>query len=44
MPIFTNALGADDAEAMRTVFSPGHLESQYHSVNTDMNKRIRYLE
>jgi 6-phosphofructokinase len=44
MPIFTNAVGADDAESMRTVFNPGNLESQYHSVNTDVNKRIRYME
>ncbi len=42
--IFTNSVGADDMEEMRSVFSPGSLELQYHSVNTDVNKRIRYLE
>ena len=43
-PIFNNAIGADDIESMRSVFSSGNLESQYHSVNTDVNKRIRYAE
>jgi 6-phosphofructokinase 1 len=43
-PIFTNSVGADDVEQMRSLFSPGNLYSQYHSVNTDVNKRIRYLE
>lgn len=42
--IFTNSVGADDMEEMRSVFQPGQLELQYHSVNTDINKRIRYLE
>ncbi|HVK10537.1 MAG TPA: 6-phosphofructokinase [Gemmataceae bacterium] len=42
--IFTNALGGDDCEAMRTTFSPGNLTTKYHSVNTDVNKRIRYLD
>lgn len=42
--IFTNSVATDDVEAMRHVFSPGNLELQYHSVNTDVNKRIRYLE
>jgi len=43
-PIFTNSVGADDVEQMRSLFSPGNLDSQYHSVNTDVNKRIRYLD
>lgn len=43
-PIFTNSIGADDVEAMRGVFHPGVLETPYHSVNTDVNKRIRYLD
>jgi len=42
--IFTNSIGSDDVEEMRSVFSPGNLELQYHSVNIDLNKRIRYLE
>ena len=42
--IFTNSVGADDLEEMSSVFNPGNLELQYHSVNTDVNKRICYLE
>ncbi|MSR54949.1 MAG: 6-phosphofructokinase [Gemmataceae bacterium] len=41
--IFRNALGDDDCEAAKTVFSSGNLTAPYHSVNTDVNKRIRYL-
>ena len=45
MPIFTNAIGNDDAEHMRqTLFDPGNLAQPYHSINTDVHKRIRYLE
>ena len=44
-PIFAHALGADDAEAMRTdLFDAHHLSEPFHSVNTDVNKRIRYLD
>jgi len=44
LPIFTDAIGNDDAEYMRqTVFDPGNLAQPYHSVNTDVNKRIRFL-
>ena len=42
--IFTNCIGTDDVEAMRSIFHPGILETPYHSVNTDVNKRIRYLD
>ena len=43
-PIFTDAIGNDDAEAMRqTLFSPGNLTQPYHSINTDIQKRIRYF-
>jgi len=43
-PIFNNAIGADDLEAMRTdLFVVGHLSQPYHSLNTDIAKRIRYL-
>jgi len=28
----------------RTLFSQGNLAQPYHSINTDVNKRIRYLE
>jgi 6-phosphofructokinase len=45
LPIFTAAIGYDDAEHMRqTVFDPGNLSQPYHSINTDVQKRIRYLE
>jgi 6-phosphofructokinase 1 len=45
LPIFTDAIGNDDAEYMRqTLFDPGNLAQPYHSINTDMNKRIRYLD
>ena len=44
LPIFTNAIGADDAEAARTgMFGPSNLTLPYHSVNVDVNKRIRYV-
>lgn len=43
-PIFTDAIGDDDMEYMRrTLFAQGNLTQPYHSVNTDINKRIRYL-
>ena len=45
IPIFTDAIGSDDAEHMRqTLFDPGNLAQPYHSINTDVHKRIRYLE
>jgi len=45
LPIFTNAIGQADIEAIReTVFDAGSLFRPYHSVNTDINKRIRYLQ
>jgi 6-phosphofructokinase 1 len=45
MPIFTDAIGNDDAEHMRqTLFDPGNLAQPYHSINTDVHRRIRYLE
>lgn len=44
LPIFTDAIGNDDAEHMRqTLFDPGNLAEPYHSINTDVHKRIRYL-
>ena len=43
-PIFSTAVGSDDVEAMRNVFAPGKLTTPYHSVNTDVHKRIRYLD
>jgi ATP-dependent phosphofructokinase / diphosphate-dependent phosphofructokinase len=45
LPIFTDAIGWDDAEHMRqTCFAAGNLREPYHSINTDVNKRIRYLK
>ncbi len=44
LPIFTNAIGHADVEALRQqIFDSGSLFRPYHSVNTDVNKRIRYL-
>ncbi len=43
-PIFGDAIGEDDVEHMRqTLFTSGNLTQPYHSINTDVNKRIRYL-
>src|SRR5882724_9298117 len=45
LPIFTDAIGSDDAEHMRqTLFDPGNLVQPYHSINTDVHKRIRYID
>ena len=45
LPIFTDAIGEDDMEHLRqTLFAAGNLMQPYHSINTDINKRIRYLE
>jgi ATP-dependent phosphofructokinase / diphosphate-dependent phosphofructokinase len=45
LPIFTDAIGSDDAEHMRqTLFNPGNLAQPYHSINTDVQKRIHYLD
>ena len=45
MPIFTDAIGTDDAEHMRqSLFNPGNLAQPYHSINTDVQKRLRYVE
>jgi len=44
MNMFNGAIGADDSEATRTrTFASGNLTEPYHSVNTDIAKRIRYL-
>jgi 6-phosphofructokinase 1 len=44
VPIFTNAIGHADVEYIRqSTFDAGSLYRSYHSVNTDINKRIRYL-
>jgi 6-phosphofructokinase 1 len=44
MPIFANAIGPEDLEGVRhALFKIGNLTQPYHSVNVDVNKRIRYL-
>jgi 6-phosphofructokinase 1 len=45
LPIFTDAIGEDDiAHTRETLFAAGNLSQPYHSMNTDVHKRIRYLE
>jgi len=44
LPIFTNAIGYDDVEQIRdTRFDAGNLFRRYHSVNTDVRKRVQFL-
>jgi 6-phosphofructokinase 1 len=44
LPIFTNAVGHDDVEYLRqSLFRSGNLTHPYHSVNTDISKRIRRM-
>ena len=45
LPIFEHAIGADDLEVLRSdLFDASHLVLPYHSVNTDVSKRIKYLD
>ena len=45
VPIFKDALGPDDMEAVRqSLFRTSNLTQPFHSVNIDVNKRITYLE
>lgn len=44
LPIFTKAIGTEDVEYIReSRFDSGNLLRRYHSINTDMQKRIRFL-
>ena len=44
IPIFTNAIGMDDLEVLRTdLFDESHLSLSYHSPNVEVGKRMRYL-
>ena len=44
-PIFTNAVGMDDLDYIRTqLFYPGNLTQPYRSINLDINKRICFLD
>ncbi|MGC8828388.1 MAG: 6-phosphofructokinase [Verrucomicrobiia bacterium] len=43
--IFNNAIGQDDVEYIRQkLFDSGNLTEPYHSPNTDIAKRIKYLD
>lgn len=45
MNIFTGAIGQEDLEFIhQRMFNPGNLTEPYHSVNTDIAKRIRYID
>jgi len=41
--MFTNALGAEDVESIRSIFKIGNLTHPYDSVNVHVHKRIRRL-
>ena len=41
--MFTNALGAEDVECIRSIFDTGNLTHPYDSVNVHVHKRIRRL-
>ena len=44
-PIFSNAIGADDVETIRSqLFDSSHLTQPYSTVNVDIRKRTHYLE
>lgn len=44
LPIFRQAIGADDVEHLRQeVFNPANLRGRYSSVNIDIHKRVRHL-
>lgn len=44
LPIFTNSIGPEDVLFIReTRFDSGNLFRRFHSINTDMEKRTRYL-
>jgi len=44
-PIFTNAIGRDDLEAMHTkLFNPGNLVTRYQSFNVEIQKRVQFLD
>ena len=42
--IFTNALGVDDVESIRSIFDTGNLAHPYNSVNVHIDKRIHRLD
>ncbi|MBV8230637.1 MAG: 6-phosphofructokinase [Planctomycetaceae bacterium] len=42
--IFTNALGVDDVEALRSTFDTGNIVYPYNSVNVHIHKRIMRID
>jgi len=45
LPIFSNALGPEDLEHLRSsLFRPSNLTMPYHSVNVDIQRRTRWLD
>ena len=42
--IFTNALGVEDVESLRSIFNTGNLVYPYNSVNVSIHKRIKRLD
>ena len=42
--IFTNALGVEDVESIRSIFNTGNIDHPYNSVNVPVHKRIHRLE
>lgn len=45
MPIFTQAIGRDDVEAMHAkLFNPANLVMRYQSFNVEIQKRVQYLQ
>jgi len=45
LQIFTRAIGHDDLENIsQSLFDPGNLFRPYHSPNTDISRRIKYLD
>ena len=45
MPIFNQAIGRDDVEAMYAkLFNPANLVMRYQSFNVEIQKRVQYLD
>ena len=42
--IFTNALGVEDVESIRSIFNTANIDHPYNSVNVPIHKRIHRLE
>ena len=45
LPIFTNAIGVDDMEFLRTeLFNPNNPADRYRSINVEIQKKTEFLE